>query len=90
MAKKRSQLGLPKTLPPYRTARREWEAAFAARDVAESEVDRLTDLLKEAKEDLAEAEKMFRGKSRVLLEVQNVDKQEPIDDDEGPEAPPRV
>lgn len=90
MGKRRSQLGLPKTLPPYRTARREWEVAFAARDVAEGEVERLTDLLKDAKEDLADAENQWRGKSRVLMEVQNLDKQEPIDDAEGPEAPPRV
>jgi len=88
MSKRRAQLGLPKTLPPYRTARREWEAAFAALEVAEDEIERLTDLLKQAKEDLADADKIYRGKSVVLREVQNVDKQEPIDDDEGPETSP--
>jgi chorismate-pyruvate lyase len=69
--KKRPQMSLPKTLPPRIRAESEWLAAMADVEEHEANVDAKEAALKQAREDLAEAEKTKRGREMVYREVLN-------------------
>jgi len=68
------------TLPTYRTARAEWEAAMAAEEEWEKAVEEARAVLASANESLAQARKDRRRRSEVFREVVQQNREEVIEE----------